>query len=69
MKPPKKTKPIITKDMPRGWRKGQTVFNFLEWLLKFGYAPANQNQRLADPFHLSDEEWDKMYQQFLNLRP
>jgi len=50
---------------PPMWRKGQTVFNFLEWLLVNGHAPANQNQRLADTFHIQDEELDKLYKEFL----
>lgn len=49
---------------PKRWRKGQTIFNFLEWLGNKG-IPLNQHQRMADPFHLSDDEWDKYYEEFL----
>lgn len=49
---------------PKGWRKGQTIFNFLEFLKGKG-VPMNQNIRMADPFHLSDEEWDRYYKEFL----
>ena len=52
-------------DKPTGWRTGQTIFNFLEWLSIKGYAQGNQNGRMADPFHLSDEDWDKYYKEFL----
>jgi len=51
--------------VPPSWRKGQTLFNFLEWLLQTGRAPANQNARLADTFHLDDEEFDKYYREWL----
>lgn len=50
---------------PTRWRKGQTIFNFLEWLLQNGHAPANQNARMADPFHLRDEEFNKLGEQYL----
>ena len=43
---------------PRRWRKGQVIFNYLEWLYGTGKAEPNQNQRMADPFYISDEDWD-----------
>ena len=49
--------------IPKGWRKGQTIFNFLEFMQEKG-VPTNQNARLADPFYLSDEEWDKYEREF-----
>lgn len=54
---------------PKGWRKGQTIYNFLEWLTWNKSAPvANpSNTSMADPFHLSDEEWNKLYQEFLEI--
>ena len=54
-------------ETPPNWRKGQTVFNFLEWLLANGHAPANQNQRLADTFYLQDDEFDKLWKKFLEI--
>ena len=51
-------------DKPKTWRTGQTVFNFLEWLTTQGYA-TNQSNRMADPFYIPDDEWDKLYKQFL----
>ena len=48
---------------PEDWRKGQTIFNFLEWLRKQG-VPTNQNARLCDTFHLADEAFDKYYKQW-----
>jgi len=56
---------IIIK-MPKGWRKGQFMFNFLEFLRVKGIQ-TNQNSRLADSFHLPDEDWDKYMEEFINL--
>jgi hypothetical protein len=50
---------------PKGWRSGQTIFNFLEWLKEKG-VPTNQNSRMADPFHLLDKEWDEYYKEFIS---
>lgn len=52
---------------PKGWRKGQTIFNFLEWLRVEKGIPGNQTFRMADPFYISDENWDKWHKEFLNL--
>lgn len=49
-----------------GWRKGQTMFNFLEWLTTKGYA-SNQCTRMADPFFIDDDAWDKLYKEFLAI--
>lgn len=54
---------IKIKTPPR-WRKGQTLFNFFEWLTTKGYAQ-NQSLRMADPFHIPDEALDKLYNAFL----
>jgi len=48
---------------PKDWRKGQTIFNFLEFCLNHG-VPPNQNARLADTFYLSDEEYDKLWNDY-----
>lgn len=40
------------------WRKGQSLFNFLEWLKGEGVLPHKQGERMADPFHISDEDFD-----------
>ncbi len=50
-------------ERPKGWRKGQMVFNFLQWCKQHGVA-GNQNHRLADTFHLSDAEYDRLWQEF-----
>jgi hypothetical protein len=51
---------------PPSWRKGQTIFNFLEWLrTEKGYKP-NQSTRMADPFHILDKDLDALYEEFLN---
>lgn len=49
---------------PPSWRKGQTIFNFLEWLSTKDY-PTAQSTRMADPFHISDKEFDKLWEEFL----
>ena len=56
----------IKVNKPTGWRKGQTIFNFLEWLRTKKNMVSTQNNRMADPFHISDEDWDKYYEEFLN---
>lgn len=52
--------------VPTGWREGQTIFNFLEWLKDMKGVLPNQNARMADPFHLSDKEWNAYYSEFLS---
>jgi len=52
---------------PTSWRKGQTIFNFLEWLrIEKGFN-GNQSVRMADPFHLSDKEFDKYIKEYNKL--
>lgn len=48
---------------PKGWRKGQTLFNFLEWLSTKGYA-RGQSFRLADVFAMEDVELEKLFRDF-----
>jgi hypothetical protein len=51
---------------PVGWRKGQTIFNFLDWLGRKGYSHNHtQSHNMVDPFYIRDEDWDKFYEQFL----
>lgn len=52
---------------PTGWRKGQFIFNFLEWLLTEKKINNNQSYRLADSFHLPDKDFDKYYKEFCKL--
>ena len=52
-------------DRPAGWRKGQTIFNFLQWLKTDKDMSGNQNGRMADPFFISDELWDKYWKEFM----
>ena len=58
----------IELDKHKDIRKGQQIFNWLEWLLVNGHAPANQNQRMADPFFLEDEEFDRLYNEFEEIQ-
>lgn len=55
----------MIENKPPQWREGQTLFNFQSWLLENNHAPANQNHRLADIFHLSDKELNELYKEFL----
>ena len=63
---------------PTGWRKGQTIFNFLRWLKLEKKFPGEtclsgdkgdlvecSNTRMADPYHVEDERFDDLYQEFL----
>lgn len=50
---------------PKGWRKGQTLFNFLEWCRVTDQLPPNQNDRMGDPFHVSDEYLDELWSEYL----
>ena len=60
--------------VPDSIRIGQQLFNFLEFLrIKKGYRPdvtieaAEQKivSRMADPFNISDDEWNKLYAEYL----
>ncbi len=55
-------------ETPKGWRKGQTIFNFLEWLrLEHGYTSGYEKVgRMADPFHIPDSDFDSLYQEFFS---
>lgn len=45
-------------------RKGQNIFNFLEWLrVEKGYSP-EQGFRMADPFYIDDSDYDKLWNEF-----
>jgi hypothetical protein len=54
-------------NVPRSWRKGQTLFNFLEWLATDKGISPNQTLRIADTFQISDEELDKYIEEYENL--
>lgn len=43
---------------PKGWRKGQTLVNFLAWV----HLVAKN-----DPFYIEDRELDKLFKEFLKL--
>ena len=45
-------------------RKGQRLFNFLEWLhLKKGY-PTYNAERMADPFHVDDDVLEGLWKEY-----
>ena len=51
--------------IPKEWRQGQFIYNFLEWLtIKKGYQ---SDGRQADAFHIQDEDFDKLVEEFLNI--
>lgn len=50
--------------VPKDWRKGQTLFNFLEWLNVKKEISPNQSYCLADTFHLSDEELEEYIKEY-----
>lgn len=52
-------------DPMKGLRKGQFVFNFLEWLKFEKKYDTNQQTRMADPFHIPDQEWDILMAEFM----
>ena len=55
----------FTRNSFKEMRKGQHLFNFLEWLrVEKGYE-ANQSLRMADPFYIQDKEWDKLLEEYL----
>ena len=49
---------INKENIPKGWREGQTISNFLIWLDGEG--------EMADPFYIEDKELNKKFKQFLN---
>lgn len=53
-------------ETPKGWRKGQTIFNFLWWLNTNGHSrPEVGGERMADPFHIPDKELDALFALFI----
>lgn len=48
---------IIKIKTPKGWRIGQTLFNFFSWL--------KTNKGIEDPFHIFDPEFERLYKEFL----
>lgn len=62
----------ITLQIPSDWRYGQTIFNFLEFIrLEKGMGEGAEG-RMADPFHLQDDEfieyWNEAYDFFMGVR-
>ena len=48
------------------WRKGQTLFLFLEWIKdKHPNVDTIQSLRMADPFYIEDADLDRYYDEFL----
>ncbi len=52
---------------PPEWRKGQTIFNFLEWLAtEKGYGTT---MRMADPFYIKNNELENLYAEYIGQGP
>ena len=51
----------------KGWRKSQTIFNFLWWLNEVKKYPTEigARGRMADPFNIPNSELDKLFAEFL----
>lgn len=56
---------IKKSELPKGWRKGQMLFNWLEWLLKHGVEANQAGSRAADTFYMSDEEFNQKWNEYL----
>lgn len=56
---------IISIDKVIEWRKGQTLFNFLEWLAVVKKYPTEQSHRMADPFYIKDKLLDELYNEYM----
>lgn len=57
--------PKIQLDIPEDWRMGQTIFNFLEWLAIEKNLPTQQSNRMADTFHLQNNDFIKYYNEYI----
>ena len=60
----KKNKGVLV-NKPKGWRQGQTIFNFLQWLGEYGFAPITNTERLSDTFHIQDDEFYNLYEKYM----
>lgn len=50
--------------MSQNIRKGQEIFNFLEWLKQEKGYSGNENHRMADPFSIADKDWDSLLKEY-----
>lgn len=48
-------------------RKGQFIFNFLEWLKRVKQLDSDKHNRMADPYYLDDKMFDKYLSEFYSL--
>lgn len=68
---------LLNFPVPKGWRKGQTIFNFLWWLREHklfnselvGWGEKMELEfakgRMADPFNIPDTQLEALYAEFL----
>lgn len=52
---------------PKDWRKGQTVYNFLEWVRREKKIDSSRSVLMADPFYIEDADWDKWWDEYNKL--
>lgn len=58
-----------TISVPENWRFGQFVFNFLWWLntqKRYGPEYGSTGARMGDPFHVSDEKFVALLDEYLS---
>jgi hypothetical protein len=72
-------KKLLDLKVPKGWRKGQTLFSFLWWLkneklfttefieMDKDWKPVYAQGGMADPFHIPDAKLEKLFAEFLLL--
>lgn len=50
-------------------RKGQSLFDFLEWIATEKKIETNQSHRLADTFYLPNDQMDRYLKEYKKLNP
>ena len=53
------------KTLPAGWRPGQFTFQFLHWLAENKHYTPDPYNRMADPFGIDVDEWNKLVDEYL----
>lgn len=51
---------------PPNWRKGQTLFNFFQWLHDEKKLPLGEmGDRCADIFHIENDKLDEYFKEYI----
>jgi len=45
-------------------RKGQELFNFLEWLRTKKGRESTESHRMADPYNIPDYQWEELKKEY-----